>query len=77
MHRTIQILSNYIKDTYKADLGSEENIFNSGIIDSMGFVNLIQFISEKFEISIEPEELIEDNFYSLVRIAEFVLEKKQ
>jgi acyl carrier protein len=40
-------------------------------------VNLIGFISEAFEIEFEPEDLIEDNFYSLERMAQIILQKKE
>ena len=77
MQEMIQTLVQYIKETYDAELDSQENIFVSGIIDSMGFVNLNGFITQEFDIEIEPEDLVEDNFYSLARIAEFISEKKE
>lgn len=77
MQEMIHTLAKYIKDTYDAELDSQENIFASGIIDSMGFVNLIGFISQEFQIELDPEDLVEDNFYSLARIAEFIAEKKE
>ena len=77
MQQIIHTLGEYIKEQYNASLDKQENIFNSGIIDSMGFVNLIGFISEAFEIEFEPEDLIEDNFYSLERMAQVILQKKE
>ena len=77
MQQVIQTLGEYIKEQYDAKLDKQENIFNSGIIDSLGFVNLIGFISEAFEIEFEPEDLIEDNFFSLERMAQVILQKKE
>ena len=77
MEQIAQQLADYIKITYKAELGSQENIFNSGIIDSLGFVNLIEFIREQYDIVYEPEDLTEENFESFDRIAAFILEKKE
>ena len=77
MRQVIQTLGDYIKEQYDAKLDKQENIFNSGIIDSLGFVNLIGFISEAFEIKFEPEDLIEDNFFSLERMAQVILQKKE
>ena len=77
MQQVIQTLADYIKEQYNARLDTQDNIFDSGIIDSLGFVNLIGFISQVFEIEFEPEDLIEDNFQSLERIAEFILQKKE
>ncbi len=77
MQQVIQTLGEYVKEQYDAKLDKQENIFNSGIIDSLGFVNLIGFISEAFEIEFEPEDLIEDNFYSLERMAQTIIQKKE
>mgnify|MGYP001827281922 FL=1 len=77
MQQVIQTLGEYIKEQYDAKLDKQENIFNSGIIDSLGFANLIGFISKTFEIEFEPEDLIEDNFYSLERMAQVILQKKE
>ena len=77
MEQIVQQLADYIRITYKAELGRQENIFNSGIIDSLGFVNLIEFIREQYDIAFEPEDLTEENFESFDRIAAFILEKKE
>lgn len=77
MQQVIQTLANYFKEQYNAELHQQENIFESGIIDSLGFVNLIGFISQAFEIEFDPEDLIEDNFYSLARMAQLILQKKK
>ena len=77
MQKLIQILAQYIKNTYNAELDGRENIFGSGIIDSVGFANLIEFITAEFKIEFDPEDLIEDNFYSLERIANLISEKKK
>ena len=77
MQKVIQTLAEYIKEQYDAKLDTQENIFDSGVIDSFGFVNLIGFISQAFEIEVDPEDLIEDNFQSLERIAQFILQKKE
>jgi acyl carrier protein len=77
MQTVIQILADYIQAQYGAVLDHQENIFDSGIIDSLGFVNLIGFISETFEVEFEPEDLVEENFYSLERMAQVILQKKE
>ena len=77
MQQVIQTLANYFKEQYNAELHQKENIFESGIIDSLGFVNLIGLISQVYEIEFDPEDLIEDNFYSLARMAQLILQKKK
>ncbi len=77
MQQIIDTLGEYIKEQYNAKLDRQENIFSAGIIDSIGFVNLVGFIAEEFGIELEPEDLVEDNFYSLERIAQLISKKKE
>lgn len=50
-------------------------IFAEGIFDSMGFVLLINFIEETFQIKAKDAELLEENFESINAIARFVESK--
>jgi len=55
----------------------DENISfqESGILDSMGFLELITFIEAKFAIKIHDTELTPDNFDTLLKMSSFVEEK--
>lgn len=66
---------------------SEENeikddtlIFDTGLLDSMGLLFLIEFLLEKYDIEVNDEELNPKNFESINSINAFVegkiLEKK-
>ena len=50
-------------------------LFEEGIFDSMGLLNLIAFLEQDFKIKIEDSELDADNFGSVDAIASF-LERK-
>ena len=50
-------------------------LFKEGIFDSMGFILLIDFLEENFEIKTRDSELIEANFESIASITEFVKSK--
>ncbi len=52
-------------------------IFAQGIMDSMGFISIIDFIEDSFSISATDNELIEANFESIDAIAQFVSRKIQ
>ena len=47
----------------------------SGILDSMGFLELITFMEKKFEIKILDSELIPENLATLRKISSFFEEK--
>jgi len=53
----------------------ETDFFDKGIIDSTGVIELVSFMEETFEISIDDEELIPENLSSLKNIREFLLQK--
>lgn len=47
----------------------------SGILDSMGFLELITFVETKFAIKIPNSELNPENFYTLRKMSSFFEEK--
>ena len=53
----------------------DTDFFEKGIIDSTGVIELVSFMEETFEISIDDEELIPENLSSLKNIREFLLQK--
>ena len=55
-------------------MGTDTPLFEKGIIDSTGD-ELVAFIEENFEVSINDEELIQDNFSSLSAIEKFLQSK--
>ena len=74
-----QELFSYVKEnTFKKtdNLTSDTKLFVEGIFDSMGFVLLLDHLEEKYRISANDEDLVEENFESIDAIAEFILRKK-
>lgn len=57
------------------DVQNDTLIFENSLLDSMGFLFLIDFLKEEFLIEIEDSELVDDNFKSINNIVEFVLQK--
>ena len=53
----------------------ETDFFEKGIIDSTGVIELVSFMEETFEISIDDEELIPENLSSLEKISVFLQQK--
>ena len=49
--------------------------YNTGIFDSLGMLRLIDFLEETFNIKIEDDELIPENFENLSRVAHFIERK--
>jgi acyl carrier protein len=66
-----------IETTYAPEIQVQFDtlIFTQGIFDSMGFISLINFIEEKFNIKANDSELVEENFESINAIAGYIERK--
>ncbi|HNX65609.1 MAG TPA: acyl carrier protein [Bacteroidales bacterium] len=66
-----------LENTYVApdQVQNDTLIFAQGIFDSMGFISLISFLEQTFNVKAKDSELLEDNFESIDAMANFVLRK--
>ena len=65
-----------INVTYeKEDIPEDEGLIATGILDSFGFIELIEFIENEFGIEITPLEFTTDNFRDLTATSEFIRNK--
>lgn len=53
----------------------EESLTENGVIDSLAIFRLVSFLEDNFGIRIGDEEIVNDNFRSVVAIESFVAEK--
>lgn len=58
-----------------ANLTDDDNLFESGIVNSLFAVQLMTFIERKFDIAVELDDLDMENFKSITATTEFVLRK--
>jgi len=74
-----ELLSDFIVDNFlfgnRDKLEIDTPLFDKGIIDSTGVLELVAFIEENFKVSINDEELVQDNFSSLTAIEKFLQSK--
>lgn len=57
-------------------LRSDENLLEQGIIDSLAIVQLVGFLEEHFQIDVDDEERIPENFESIDSLSAFVQRKR-
>lgn len=57
------------------NLKNEDSLLENGIIDSVGVLEVISFLEEKYEIKIEDDDMIPDNLDSINNINEFLSKK--
>jgi len=71
-------IKTYIQEVTSVEKSKIQNhslIFKEGYFDSMGFVLLITFLEETFNIKTVDADLVEENFESIDAISEFVIRK--
>ena len=59
----------------KRGLSDQDRLLENGIVDSMGVLELVEFLEQGFQLSISDEELLPENFESIERLALFVQNK--
>lgn len=61
-----------LQQPLETDLDDNDQLVESGIIDSLGVMTLLSFLEEKFSIQIPGEDLVPENFASISKIAALV-----
>ena len=70
------ILENFMFTDDETALSNDDSFLEKGIVDSTGMLELIAFIGDEFQITLEDDELIPDNLDSVNRVAAFIQRKK-
>ena len=75
----VNIVKEFIIENFlfgeEEQLELDTDFFDKGIIDSTGVIELVSFLEEKFDISVDDEELIPENLSSLKKIDVFLQKK--
>ena len=66
------IVDNFVFENGNGSFSNEDSFLETGLVDSMSIMTLVEFVKEKYAISIEDEELVPDHWDSVSRIASFV-----
>ena len=56
----------------KRNLSPGESLLDGGIIDSMGVLEVVQFLEDEYGIEVTDDEMVDDHFDSIDSIARFV-----
>lgn len=77
---TVEIIYQFIKDRFplagSKELTRELSLLDSGIVDSLGVLNLVGFIEEQFGIVAQDDDLVPENFDSIDSLVRFVRERR-
>jgi acyl carrier protein len=71
---TVQRITRWFLEGLHLDIPSPEtDLFETGVLDSLGFVELMLHLEQEFGVKLTLEEVELDNFRSVERIAAFLL----
>lgn len=71
----IFLLDNFVMGS-KVAIADDASFMKGHILDSTGFIELIMFIEESFDIKVEDAEMLPENFDSLLNIEGYVGRKR-
>ena len=69
------ILENYLYTEDESALKDDDSFLDSGILDSMGILEVIDLLNEVFRIEVEDDEMIPDNLDSINDLLAFIKKK--
>ena len=74
---SIKIKKYIVKESFsqEKDIRYDTLIFENSLLDSTGFLFLIDFLKEEFNMEVEDVDLVDDNFRSINNISDFLLTK--
>ena len=61
----------------RADIADDDDLIDSGVIDSLGIFQLVAFQEETFRITIGDEEITPENFGSVTAIERLVASRSR
>ena len=71
-----QIISTFITNaTNLSNLGEDDHLFETGVLNSLFAIQLMTFIEKAFQIEVGKDDLDIDNFKSIRATTAFVLRK--
>lgn len=70
------IVENFVYMRKNFEFEDTDSLLGRGIVDSMGVIELLTFVQNEFGLSIEDDEITEENFGTVWLIARFVHRKR-
>ncbi len=80
MSDMLKIITEFIRENFIAgrsdvQISPDESLIESGIMDSTGVLELVEFLESTYSIHIEDEELVPENLETVNNIIKFLKTK--
>ncbi len=70
------IVENFMMGEEDGELGSTDSFLDTGLIDSTGVLELVEFIEDNYGIEVNDEEMLPENLDSVSNIAAYIAKKQ-
>ena len=57
-------------------VADEESLIDNGVIDSTGVIDLVAYVEDCWDVQVEDDEIVPDNFDTIARLAAYVVKKR-
>ncbi len=54
----------------------DASFLKNGVVDSTGVMELVAYVEQKFGITVDPKEVVPNNFDSIKNLSAFIKQKK-
>jgi acyl carrier protein len=69
------VVDNFMYMRKVKTIGDDESLLRTGVISSLGMMEVVDWVESTFSVSVDPDEITEQNFDTLRGIARFVSSK--
>jgi acyl carrier protein len=66
------VVENFMYMRRNKDLGDDDSLLRTGVITSLGMMELVDWVETTFGVRVDPAEITEQNFDTASSIARFV-----
>jgi acyl carrier protein len=70
------IVEHFLYGDTSSPLRPDDSFLDKGIIDSTGVLELVAYLQKTFNIEIEDQEIIPDNFDSIAKLTRYIQQKQ-
>ena len=71
------IARNLLFSTNGFGYSDEASFLEEGIVDSQGVMELVAFVEDTFQIKVDDQDIVPDNFDSVSKLSQYVRRKKE
>lgn len=68
----MEYIKNDIMHDRNAKLSEDQDLLNSGILDSLGILQIVAFVDRQFDIQVPDEDVVFENFESVSALSDYL-----